>query len=84
MQPIRGDYYYSNVAMVLSSPVDVSIVFGRYVSAFSPSEGQKTFPVYEKQILMTLDQAEHLVETLARAVEDLKKRKAAEASASVK
>ncbi len=75
VNPFRGEYYYSNLALIVSTPVDISIIFGRHVTAVGP-QGQTSVPAYEKQIVMTLEQAESLVGTLSKAVTEMKAKKA--------
>jgi hypothetical protein len=57
---------------VASSPRDISVFFGRHIAAFFPNEGWKDALVYERQIIMTVDLAEDLIEKLTKAVETFK------------
>ncbi len=60
--------YYSNCAMVATSPKDVAILFGRYVPANDETGAQSMAELYERQIYMTLEQAEELARTLNQTV----------------
>ena len=71
----RIDSYYSSVAMVATSPREISVLFGSYVPAVSQTGEHGAVPVYEKQILMTVEQVEDLVRTLNQAVKDFKTRR---------
>jgi hypothetical protein len=74
----RMESYYSNCAVVATSPREISVLFGRYVSVYTEQQGQGAVPVYEKQILMTVEQAEDLVKTLSQAVQDFRSRREGE------
>ncbi|MDQ1237939.1 MAG: hypothetical protein QG577_123 [Thermodesulfobacteriota bacterium] len=75
MAPPRIDAYYSSVAIVATSPREISVIFGRYVPTFGQAGEQGAVPVYERQILMTVEQVEDLVRTLNQAVQDFKMRR---------
>ncbi len=60
--------YYSNCAMVVTSPRDVSVMFGRYVPASNEKGEQTMAELYERQIYMTIEQAEDLSRILAETV----------------
>lgn len=70
--------YYSNCAMVATSPRDISLFFGRYVPAANEKGEQSLIELYEHQVYMTFDQAEDLVRILHQTIEMAKARKKAE------
>lgn len=60
--------YYSGCAMVVSSPAEISLYFGRYVLS-GIDRGKPTLSqVYEKQVYMAVDEAEKLAEAIVRTV----------------
>ncbi|MGO8822960.1 MAG: DUF3467 domain-containing protein [Desulfomonilaceae bacterium] len=61
--------YYSNCALVATTPKDISLIFGRYVPANNQQGEQTMAELYERHIYMTFEQAEELSKTLARTVE---------------
>ncbi len=71
--------FYSNCVMVATSPRDISILFGRLVPATDEKGGQALAELYERQIYMTLEQAEDLAKVLAQTIENFKKRKTSSA-----
>jgi len=67
--------YYSNCALVALSPRDVSLFFGRY---FPMSDGKGPTALgelYERQVYMTIEQAEDLVRMLTESIQGYKARK---------
>jgi hypothetical protein len=60
--------YYSNCAVVASSPREISVLFGRYVTPPPGSGSAELNPVYERQIYMTVEQAEDLAKALVETV----------------
>lgn len=70
----RLEQYYSNVAMVAVSPREISVLFGRFVPVPQAQDQSGLMPIYEKQILMTVEQAQDLVRTLSQAVQDFRTR----------
>lgn len=81
-QPVRvikqdASVYYSNCAMVATSPVDVCIYFGRYGRAATGQQESSPAEVYEQQVYMTLQQAKRLAAVLSETVEALEAGKAA-------
>ena len=68
--------YYSNCAMVATSPRDISLFFGRFVPGSNEQGGQSMVELYEHQIYMTVEQAEDLVRILTQTLEATKARKA--------
>ncbi|MBI4963445.1 MAG: DUF3467 domain-containing protein [Desulfomonile tiedjei] len=67
--------YYSNCAMVATSPRDISLFFGRYVPGSNEKGEQAMVELYEHQIYMTLEQAEDLVRILGQTVQVTKARR---------
>lgn len=74
--------YYSNCAMVATSPRDISLFFGRYVPSSNEKGEQTLVELYEHQIYMTLEQAEDLVRILNQTVQVTKARKRTESQGS--
>ncbi|MFH1117023.1 MAG: DUF3467 domain-containing protein [Pseudomonadota bacterium] len=72
--PPRPDSYYSNCAIVATSNREISVLFGRYVTVYAGTPHQTSVPLYERQILMTVDQVEDLIATMGQAVKDFKER----------
>lgn len=72
--PPRPDSYYSNCAIVATSNREISVIFGRHVTIYAGTPHQTAVPVYERQILMTVDQVEDLIATMSQAVKDFKER----------
>jgi len=68
--------YYSNCAIVATSPRDISLFFGRYVPVPDNKGSQTLAEMYERQIYMTIEQAEDLVRMLAKTLEVYRSRKA--------
>ncbi len=69
--------YYSNCAMVGTSPRDISIYFGRFVPRNDEKGRQQLAELFERQIYMTLEQAEDLARTLAQSIQMYKARREA-------
>ncbi len=72
-QPIRMvkdnvTVYYSNCAMVSMSPVDMALYFGRYSPMNKESGEQVLAEVYDKQIILTYDQARNLAAGIAQTL----------------
>jgi hypothetical protein len=66
--------YYSNCAMVATSPRDISLFFGRFVPI--PDKGSQGLgELYERQIYMTVEQAEDLARMLTQTVRMYRSRK---------
>jgi hypothetical protein len=67
--------YYSNCAMVATSPRDISLFFGRFVPI--PEKGSQGLgDLYERQIYMTVEQAEDLARMLTQTVQMYRARQA--------
>ena len=64
--------YYSNCAMVATTPKDISLVFARYVPADNQQAEQTMAELYERHIYMTVEQAEELTKTLTKTLEIIK------------
>ena len=75
MMAKQVNMYYSNCAMVATSPRDISLFFGRYVPGSNEKGEQSMVELYENQIYMTLDQAEDLVRILNQTLEAIKTRR---------
>jgi hypothetical protein len=61
--------YYSNCAMVSTSPVDLSLYFGRFVQLQSGSDDQAPIEMYDKQIILTYEQARNLAVALTQTLQ---------------
>lgn len=68
--------YYSNCAMVATSPRDVSLFFGRLVPTSDEKGGQTLAELYERQIYMTFEQAEDLARMLIQTAQMARARRA--------
>jgi hypothetical protein len=67
--------YYSNCALVATSPRDISLFFGRFVPV--PDKGSQGLgELYERQIYMTVEQAEDLARMLTQTVRMYRSRRA--------
>jgi hypothetical protein len=67
--------YYSNCALVALSPRDISLFFGRF---FPMSDGKGPTALgelYERQVYMTIEQAEDLARMLTETIRGFKARK---------
>ncbi len=64
--------YYANCAMVATSPRDLSVYFGRYTPVADDKGGQQLAELYERQIYMTLEQAEDLMRILGQTVQAMR------------
>ena len=71
--------YYSNCVMIATSPRDISIYFGRYMPMADEAGGQKLSELYERQIYMTIEQAEDLAKSLTKTVELIRSRSSSSA-----
>ena len=68
--------YYSNCMMLSTSPSDISIFFGRYVTAEDDGGAPSLAEFYERQVYLTPDQAEALGNALLQTAERWKQTKA--------
>jgi len=67
--------YYSNCAMVAVSPRDISLFFGRFTPVPDNEGGQALGELYERQIYMTVEQAEDLMRMLSQTLQAFKARR---------
>jgi hypothetical protein len=67
--------YYANCAAVALSPREFSLFFGRYVPAPDGKGPRGLSELYERQIYMTIEQAEDLVQMLTQSIQAFKARK---------
>ena len=67
--------YYSNCAMIATTPKDISLFFGRFVPVAADKGAQALGELYERQIYMTVEQAEDLVKMLTRTLGAFKSRR---------
>jgi hypothetical protein len=72
--------YYANCAMVATSPRDISVYFGRFTPVSDDKGGQQLAELYERQIYMTVEQAEDLMRILGQTVQAMKSGKKQEPS----
>lgn len=61
--------YYSNCAMIATSPRDISLYFGRLAPVQDNKGAQTLAELYEQQIYMTVEQAEDLARMLTQTVQ---------------
>jgi hypothetical protein len=61
--------YYSNCAMIATSPRDISLFFGRLAPVQDDKGAQTLAELYERQIYMTVEQAEDLARMLTQTVQ---------------
>jgi hypothetical protein len=74
--------YYSNCALVATSPRDISIYFGRYVPATDDAGTQTMGELYERQIYMSVEQAENLAQALNATLDAYRAARATQAAAA--
>ncbi len=67
--------YYANCVMVATSPRDISLYFGRYVPTSDEQGGQQLAELYERQIYMTVEQAEDLAKILNQTIQTIKRKR---------
>jgi hypothetical protein len=67
--------YYANCVMIATSPRDLSLFFGRFVPTPDEQGGQKLAEVYERQVYMTIEQAEDLANVLNQTVKAFRARR---------
>ncbi len=63
--------YYSNCAMVGTSPVDLCVYFGRFGQTTDNNQQPVMAEIYEKQIYMTVDQARRLAAVLNQTLQSI-------------
>lgn len=63
--------YYSNCAMVGTSPVDLCVYFGRFGQTTDNNQQPLMAEIYEKQIYMTVDQARRLAAVLSQTLQSI-------------
>lgn len=81
--PEKLSIYYSNCAMVATTPVDISLYFGRYVQTNQPNQGPALAELYERQIYMTLEQAKKLAQVLNQTIQGIETKQAGAGGVSV-
>jgi hypothetical protein len=69
--------YYSNCAPGALSARDISLFFGRYVPTSNDQGSRALGERHERQIYMTIEQAEDLVQMLTQSIQTFKARKSA-------
>jgi hypothetical protein len=67
--------YYSNCAMLATTPLDISIYFGRLIPVNNEKGEQGLAEYYEKQITVTVDQAKKIAGALMQTVQVMESRK---------
>jgi hypothetical protein len=72
--------YYANCAMVATSPRDISVYFGRFTPVTDDKGSQQLAELYERQVYMTVEQAEDLMRILGQTVQAMRSGKAKEPS----
>jgi hypothetical protein len=76
--------YYSNCAMIATSPRDISLFFGRFAPVQDDKGAQTLAELYERQIYMTIEQAEDLAKMLAQTIEMYKSQRRGSGTAQEK
>jgi hypothetical protein len=61
--------YYSNCAMVSTSPMDLSLFFGRYNPVNKENGEQVLAECYDKQIIVTFEQARNLARAIVQTLQ---------------
>jgi hypothetical protein len=67
--------YYSNCAAVALSPRNISLFFGRFFPMPDGKGAQGLGELYERQVYMTIEQAEDLARMLTESIRNFKARK---------
>jgi hypothetical protein len=67
--------YYSNCAMVGTTHREVSLFFGRLAPGAEGHGRSPMMELYERQVYMTVDQAEDLVQVLLQSIKKFKAQK---------
>ncbi len=67
--------YYSNCAMLATTPLDISIYFGRLIPVNNEKGEQSLAEYYEKQITVTVDQAKKIANALMQTVQVMEARR---------
>ncbi len=65
----KAPIYYSNCAMVSTSPMDLSLYFGRYTPINKENGEQVLVECYEKQIIVTFEQARNLARAIVQTLQ---------------
>lgn len=61
--------YYSNCAMLATTPVDISLYFGRLIPVNKETGEQALAEYYERQIVVTVEQAKKIGHALIQTVQ---------------
>jgi hypothetical protein len=61
--------YYSNCAMLATTPLDISLYFGKLVPITRDNGEQGLAEYYERQIIVTIEQAKKLANALQQTVQ---------------
>jgi hypothetical protein len=61
--------YYTNCAMVSTTPIDLALHFGRYAPRNGPDGEQQLVEVYENQLIMTYEQAANLAKAILQTLQ---------------
>lgn len=73
MRVVKDDInvYYSNCAMVGTSPVDLCVYFGRFGQTLDKNQQPVMAEIYDNQIYMTVDQAKRLAAVLNQTIQSM-------------
>jgi hypothetical protein len=63
--------YYSNCAMLATTPLDISLYFGRLIPVTRETGEQGLAEYYEKQIVVTIEQARKIANALLQTVQSI-------------
>lgn len=66
------DTYYAGCSMVVSSPVDICVYFGRYTLKDLETGRPNLVQLFEKQVYLTPDEAERVGQAILRTVQVFK------------
>lgn len=67
--------YYSNCAMLATTPLDISIYFGRLIPVNNEKGEQGLAEFYERQVIVTVEQAKKIASALMQTVQLMEGRK---------
>jgi hypothetical protein len=67
--------YYSNCAMLATTPLDISIYFGRLIPVNNEKGEQGLAEFFEKQVIVTVDQAKKIASALMQTVQVMESRR---------
>jgi hypothetical protein len=63
--------YYSNCAMLATTPLDISLYFGKLVPVTRENGEQSFAEYYERQIIVTIEQARKIANALLQTIQSI-------------